>query len=127
MYKLFFAYWYNCQFRQYISAANMKMFFRVRKEQIMQGVIKRCCLSWLTNSALVYEPKCEGRGGVAGSQSMSTAVHRSQNKLWISNSILNLYVLVLPVNNLTSSSEVFNDLGVVGTHWPGEGSQVDTL
>ncbi len=36
-------------------------------------VTKRCCLSWLTNSALVYEPMCEGRG-VAGSQPMSTAV-----------------------------------------------------
>jgi hypothetical protein len=35
---------------------------------------KRCRLSWLTNSALVYEPKCGGRGGVSGSQSMSTAV-----------------------------------------------------
>jgi hypothetical protein len=31
------------------------------------------------------------------------------------------------VNDLTSGSEVFNDLGVVGTRWPGEGSQVDTL
>jgi hypothetical protein len=30
-----------------------------------QGVIKRCRLSWLTNSALVYmyEPKCGGMGG----------------------------------------------------------------
>jgi hypothetical protein len=34
-------------------------------------------------SALVYEPKCRGRGGggVAGSQPMSTAVHMSPNKL----------------------------------------------
>jgi hypothetical protein len=38
-------------------------------------VTKRCRLSWLTNSALVYEPKCGGKGGVAGSQPMSTAVH----------------------------------------------------
>ncbi len=39
------------------------------------------------NSALVYEPKCWGGGGeVAGSQPMSTAVHRSPNKLWRSNS-----------------------------------------
>jgi hypothetical protein len=47
------------------------------------GVTKRCRLSWLTNSALVYEPKCEGRVGVSGSQPMSngTAVHRSPNKL----------------------------------------------
>ncbi len=27
---------------------------------IGQGVTKRCRLSWLTNSALVYEPKCGG-------------------------------------------------------------------
>jgi hypothetical protein len=32
-----------------------------------QGVTTRCRLSWLTNSALVYEPKCGGRGGgIAG-------------------------------------------------------------
>jgi hypothetical protein len=46
-----------------------------------QGVTKRCRLSWLTNSALVYEPKCGGGGGVAGSHPISTAVHRSPNKL----------------------------------------------
>ncbi len=42
-----------------------------------QGVTKRCRISWLTNSALVYEPKCGRRGEVAGSQTqpMSTAVH----------------------------------------------------
>ena len=33
----------------------------------------------------------------------------------------------LPVNDLTGSSEVLNDLRVVGTSWPGQGSQVDTL
>jgi hypothetical protein len=35
----------------------------------IKGVTKRCRLSWLTNSALVYEPKCWGKGGggVAGS------------------------------------------------------------
>ncbi len=42
-----------------------------------QGVMKRFRLSWLTNSALIYEPKCWGGGGVAGSQPMSTAVHRN--------------------------------------------------
>ncbi len=41
-----------------------------------QGVTRRCRLSRLTNSVLVYEPKCGGGGGgVAGSQPMSTAVH----------------------------------------------------
>jgi hypothetical protein len=41
-----------------------------------QGVTKICRLSWLTNSALVYEPKCGGmgRGGVAGSQPMRYTV-----------------------------------------------------
>ncbi len=28
-----------------------------------QRIIKRCRLSWLTNCALVYEPKCVGVGG----------------------------------------------------------------
>ncbi len=37
-------------------------------------VAKRCRLSWLINSALVYEPK-RGRRGVAGSELMSSAVH----------------------------------------------------
>ncbi len=40
----------------------------------IQGVTNRCRLSWLTNSALVYKPKCGGMG-VAGSQLMSTVVH----------------------------------------------------
>jgi pentatricopeptide repeat protein len=31
-----------------------------------QGVTKRCRLSWLTISALVYDPKCGRRGRVAG-------------------------------------------------------------
>jgi hypothetical protein len=31
-----------------------------------QGVTKRCPLSWLTNSVLVYEPKCGGGGGLRG-------------------------------------------------------------
>ncbi len=50
---------------------------------------------WPTNSALVYEPKCWGGGeGVAGSQPMSTAVHRRPNKLWRSNSIFNLCIKI---------------------------------
>jgi hypothetical protein len=49
--------------------------FELIYEGAIQGVTKRCRLSWLTNSALVYEPKCGG--GVAGSQTMSTAVHKA--------------------------------------------------
>ncbi len=60
-----------------------------------QGVTKRCRLSQSTNSPLVYEPECGGRGGVAGSQPMSTAVHRSPNELWCSNFIINLWVKIL--------------------------------
>ncbi len=55
-----------------------------------QGVTKRSRLSWLTNSAIVYEPKCGGRGWVAGPQPIGTAVNRSPNTLWRSNSIFNL-------------------------------------
>jgi hypothetical protein len=44
------------------------------------GVTKRCRLSWLTNSALVFELQC-GCGVSAWSQPMSTAVHRSPKKL----------------------------------------------
>jgi hypothetical protein len=40
--------------------------------------------------ALVYAPKFGGKGRVAGTQPMSTAVQRSPNKLWRSNSIFNL-------------------------------------
>ncbi len=49
-----------------------------------QGVTKRCRLSLLTNSALVYESKCGGMGGeVAGSQPMSTAVHITWQRVQI--------------------------------------------
>ncbi len=39
-------------------------------KELQQGVTKKCRLSWLTNSALVYEPKCGGWGRVAGPQPM---------------------------------------------------------
>jgi hypothetical protein len=37
-------------------------------------------------------PNAGGRGGVAGSKPMTTAVHRSQNKLWRSNCIFYLWI-----------------------------------
>ncbi len=58
-----------------------------------RGVIKRCCLSWLTNSALVYESKCGGMGSCGVSANEYSCVHHvtwSPNKLWRSNSIFNL-------------------------------------
>jgi hypothetical protein len=57
-------------------------------EMCIQGVTNRCRLSWLTNSALVHEPKYRwGGGGVEGPQPEQLCTW-SQNKLWISNSIL---------------------------------------
>jgi hypothetical protein len=56
------------------------------------GATKRCRLSWMTNRAYAFEPKCRGGGGegggVAESQPMSTAVQCtwSPNNLWRSNS-----------------------------------------
>ncbi len=47
----------------------------VTKFIVMQGVTKRCRLSWLTNSALVYASPNAWEWGVAGSQTMRTAVH----------------------------------------------------
>ncbi len=37
------------------------------------------------------------KGGVAGSQPMSTAVHRSPNKLWRSNAIFNLWAQLIKI------------------------------
>jgi hypothetical protein len=34
--------------------------------RIRMGITKRCRLSWLTNSALVYEPNAGGGGGLRG-------------------------------------------------------------
>jgi hypothetical protein len=59
------------------NIVHMVRYFKV----LQQEVTKRCRLSWLTNSALVYEPKYEGGGGVVGPKPMSKAVHRSPNKL----------------------------------------------
>ncbi len=44
-------------------------------DDLTQGVTRRCRLSLLTNSALVYRVQMRGEGGIAGSQPMSSAVH----------------------------------------------------
>ncbi len=51
---------------------------------------KRCRLSWLTNSALVYEPKYGGAGGFCQWLQPFT---RSPNKLWRSTSIFNFWLI----------------------------------
>ncbi len=45
--------------------------------QITQGLTKRCRLSWLTNSALVYKPKC-GVGGCGLSANEYSCAHGAQ-------------------------------------------------
>jgi hypothetical protein len=48
---------------------------------IQQGVTKTCRLSWLTNSALVYEPKCGGWGwGCGASANEYSCAHGAQIK-----------------------------------------------
>ncbi len=44
---------------------------------VQQGVTKKCRLSWLTNSALVYEPKCGG-GGAFGVSANEHSAHGAQ-------------------------------------------------
>jgi hypothetical protein len=45
----------------------------------IQGVTRRCRLAWLTNSALVSEPKCGGKVGSCGvSASKCSCAHRAQ-------------------------------------------------
>ncbi len=48
------------------------------REELRQGVKKRCRLSWLTNSALVYEPKCGGGGGCGVSANEYSCAHGAQ-------------------------------------------------
>jgi hypothetical protein len=56
-----------------LGTLNLHITDTINKNMYCQGVTKRCRLSWLTNTAIVYEPKCGERGRVTGSQPMSTA------------------------------------------------------
>ncbi len=55
------------------------------------GVTKRCRLSWLNISALAYEPKCGGGGGLRVSANEDSCTQEPK-KRWRSNSIFNLCV-----------------------------------
>ncbi len=71
-------YWLN------IAGSHLQKSMKTRKQEV---TAKRRCLSWLTNSALVYEPKCGGRCGGRLSQWVQLYTW-SPNKLWRSNCIL---------------------------------------
>ncbi len=110
----------------------------VRNLKCNQGFTKRCRLSWLTNSALVIEPKCGVEGGwVAGSQTLSTAVHmepkmsatqrvfeinlryKTRGKLKISCGTLPIIVKTywtwteLSFENLLGNTKLLMELGIV--------------
>ncbi len=74
----------------------------------------------MTNSALVYKPKCVGKGGSCG----VSAVHsRSPNKRWRSNSIFNLAVAVgLPSRPSCWAPKSWSSKS--GTDTPGRGQTV---
>ncbi len=62
--------------------------------RLSQGVTKRCRLSWLANSSLVYERKCGG--GMRGLSQWAQLWTWSPINLWWSNSIFNLWSLLFP-------------------------------
>ncbi len=74
-----YKYWSELYWERKRGILRFSMIWEVRtvlyNYTVNRGVTKICRLSWLTNSALEYEPKCGGGGRVAGSQPMSTAVH----------------------------------------------------
>jgi hypothetical protein len=59
-------------------------------DTVNAGVTKKCRLSWLTNSALVYERPNAGDRGLRGLSKRVQLCSWSPNKLWRSNSIFNL-------------------------------------
>ncbi len=69
-----------------------------------QGVTKRCRLSWLTTSGLVYEPKCGG--GLRGLSLSQWVQHMEPNKLWRSNSTFNLCCKPVPYVSLIQSATI---------------------
>ncbi len=71
-----------------------------------QGVTKRCRLSWLTNSALVYDPKCGGGRELWGLSQWVQLCTWSPNKLWRSNSIFNLCLWVTTFCSVKKSIRV---------------------
>jgi hypothetical protein len=72
-----------------------------------QGVTKRCRLSWLTNSALVYEIKCWGRGGGGGGCGISVNEYSSAHGAQINFGDITPY-LTYDSNPASSYTVVFN-------------------
>ncbi len=68
--------------------------------------LQRDVVSWLTNSALVYEPKCGGGGSCGASANEYSCVHRSTNKLRRSNSIFNLWLLQSEISQVSAMFKV---------------------
>ncbi len=80
-----FADFHNLKYLAQPRDFNIPMnFFSISNIRINQGVTKTCRLSWLTNSALVYEPKRGGGGGgdcgCGVSANVYSSIHRSLKK-----------------------------------------------
>ncbi len=85
----------------------------VKQDQSYFAVI---AMGYKEMSSVLYEPTGRGeRGGVAGSQPMSTAVQRSTNKLWRSNFIFNLWVVGI---TYCSSTTLLPNIGKTTTFLP---------
>jgi hypothetical protein len=79
----------------------------------VQGAItKRCRLSWLTNSALVYEPKCGGGWGCGFSANEYCCAHRARtNFRYLTPYLTITYVYVCPwIQHLQNWSPQENSL-----------------
>jgi hypothetical protein len=57
------------------NLAARRIIIHPQTESSRQGVTKICRLSWLTNGALVYEPKCAGGGGCGVSANEYISAH----------------------------------------------------
>jgi hypothetical protein len=67
----------------------------------VRTITKRCRLSWLTNSALVYEPKSGGIGGCRVSANMYSCAHGAQINFgnltpYLTYGTISLYCIWLP-------------------------------
>ncbi len=62
---------------------------------VEHGVTKKCRLSWLTNTALLYEPKGGERGELRALSLWVQLYTGAQINFWISNSVFNLWCWAL--------------------------------
>ncbi len=72
--------WFRCfGFYMWIYCSSTNLCSVHCATALCQGITKRCRLSWLTNSAVAFEPKCGGReGGLRVSANEYNCAHGAQ-------------------------------------------------